>query len=320
MNERGEAVMSKNLKARKAENEMEQKKIREPGDMMFNIIAGIVFVIFAILCILPFWYMFVLSISDNYQVAIGNVFLIPKGIHFKNYFDVFQEERMLSALGVTLARTGLGTLVTVATSMWLGYLFSKQEFWGRGLWYKFLVVTMYFSAGLIPGYLNIKNLGLLDSFWVYIFPGVGAYNIILCKTFIEGLPAALEESAEIDGAGYITRFLRVVFPLCTPIIATITVFTAVGHWGNYMDTVLYVKDEKLWTLQYLLYEYVSKAEAMAKSMQAGAGRMQDAMESTLSSSSLQATVTMVITLPIIFVYPFFQRYYVKGIMVGAIKG
>jgi len=297
------------------------KKKRMPfGEVCFQVITGFIFLLAALVCIFPFYYMLVMSISDNYLVSIGQIFLIPKGIHFKNYVEAFKMGGFIEAFWVTLGRTVIGTALTAITSAWMGYSFAKPEFWGRKFWFKFLMVTMYFSAGLIPGYLNMKMLGLLDTFLIYIIGFVSAYNTLLAKTFIESLPASLEESAMLDGAGYLTIFFRIILPLSMPIVATLCVFTAVGHWSSYMDTVLYIKDPNLYTLQFVLYNYINQSQKLASLMQDGAVISEDALKNVVSAQSLRVTVTMIITLPVLFVYPFFQKYFVKGIMIGAIKG
>ncbi len=298
------------------------KKKLPPSEIAFQVIFGILFVLAALVCIFPFYYILTMSISDNYQVSIGNVFLYPKGIHFDNYIKAFQTGGFFKAFQVTLARTVIGTVLTTVSSAWLGYSLSKPEFWGRKFWMRFMMITMYFSAGLIPGYMNMKNLGLLNTFWIYIIGFVSAYNMILCKTFIESLPPSLEESAMLDGAGYLTVFWRIVFPLSKPILATICVFTAVGHWSSYMDTVLYIKNPDLYTLQYVLYNYINQATRLANMMKSGTtgGMTEEMLKRVISPRSLRMTVTMIVTLPMVFVYPFFQQYFVKGIMVGAIKG
>jgi len=297
-----------------------KRKKQPASDVAYQIIVGFIFILAALLCIFPFYYILVMSISDNYQVSIGNVFLYPKGIHFRNYVEAFKTGGFFQAFKVTLARTVLGTVLTVITSAWMGYSFAKPEFWGRKFWFKYLMVTMYFSAGLIPGYLNYKMLGLLDTFWIYIVGFVSAYNILLCKTFIESLPTSLEESAMLDGAGYLTIFFRIIFPLSKPIVATICVFTAVGHWSSYMDNVLYVKNADLSTLQYVLYNYISQSTRLASQMKNGGTMTAEMLKNVVSPTSLRMTVTMIVTLPMIFVYPFFQKYFVKGLMIGAIKG
>jgi putative aldouronate transport system permease protein len=171
---------------------------------------------------------------------------------------------IMDALFVSVARTVLGTLWTVAGCAFLGYLVTKQEMWLRKVWYRLIIITMYFSAGLIPWYMNLRNLGFLDNFWVYVIPGlVSPYNVILVKTFIEGLPPSLEESATLDGAGYIRVFLSVVLPLITPILATLCIFSAVGQWNSFTDTMMLMPSGKNYTLQFLLYKYQREAQSLA---------------------------------------------------------
>jgi ABC-type glycerol-3-phosphate transport system permease component len=180
---------------------------------------------------------------------------------------------------------------------------------------------MYFNAGLIPGYLNIRALHLDNTFLVYVIGVVSAFNLILVKTYIESIPESLEESAEIDGAGYLTVFFRLILPLCQPILATIAVFTAVGQWNSFMDTLLYIRNSRLFTLQFLLWQYLNEATAIANAMRTMAtqGGYFDP-SGMLTTSSVRMTIAMVVTLPVLFIYPFFQRHFVKGIMMGAIKG
>ena len=169
---------------------------------------------------------------------------------------------------------------------------------------------MYFSAGLIPWYMNLRMLGFLDNFWVYVIPGlVSPYNVILVKTFIEGLPPSLEESATLDGAGYTRVFISIIMPLITPILATLCIFSAVGQWNSFTDTMMLMPSGKFYTLQFLLY----KCNAQDANALANISTKQTAL-------SVRMTVAMVVTFPILLVYPFFQRYFVKGIMIGAVKG
>ena len=181
---------------------------------------------------------------------------------------------------------------------------------------------MYFSAGLIPWYMNLRTLGFLDNFWVYVIPGlVSPYNVILVKTFIEGLPPSLEESATLDGAGYTRVFASVIMPLITPILATLCIFCAVGQWNSFTDTMMLMPSGKYYTLQFLLYKYQHEAQSLAALVRT----TQDAnamanLATKQTSLSVQMTVAMVVTLPILLVYPYFQRYFVKGIMIGAVKG
>ena len=231
-------------------------------------------------------------------------------------------ERLGMAAWVSLARTVLGTLLALVGASYMAYLFTKQNMWKRKLWYRLVIATMYFSAGLIPGYMNMRMLGLVNTFWVYVIPGIfPVYNMILIKTYMESISPALEESASIDGAGYMVRFTRIVLPLCIPILATVALFSAVGHWNSFMDTLLYVTDYRLNTLQYLLYQYINEARNLAAQIASGnIGVSEIDPSKVVSPTSVQLTVTIVVVFPILCVYPFLQRYYVKGIMIGAVKG
>lgn len=295
------------------------KMKKSAGDRIFDIINYTIFGIFTLICIYPFYYMFINTISDNRLVDAGKVMFYPMGIHFQNYLDVLEIPDIGRATLVSLIRTVLGTLFSTVCTAYMAYFFTKQNMWKRKFWYRFCIVTMYFGAGLIPGYLNLRDLHLLNTFWVYIIPGlISIYNMVLVKTYIESIPAELEESAELDGAGYLTRFFKIVMPLCTPILATIALWSAVGNWNSFMDTLLYITDSKYYTLQYLLQMYFREAANLAQQMQNGATIVNPA--TALTPTSVKLTVTVIVTVPILCVYPFVQRFFVKGIMVGSVKG
>ena len=292
------------------------------GDIAFNIINYTIFALITLACVFPFYYLFINTISSNELVRLGQIQLYPKGIHFQNYIEVMKIPGIMDALFVSIARTVLGTIWTVGGSAILGYLVTKQEMWLRKVWYRLIVITMYFSAGLIPWYMNLRMLGFLDNFWVYVIPGlVSPYNVILVKTFIEGLPPALEESATLDGAGYMRVFFSVIMPLITPILATLCIFSAVGQWNSFTDTMMLMPSGKYYTLQFLLYKYQNEASSLAalvRNTQDSSALANVATKQT--ALSVRMTVAMVATFPILLVYPFFQRYFVKGIMIGAVKG
>jgi multiple sugar transport system permease protein/putative aldouronate transport system permease protein len=192
--------------------------------------------------------------------------------------------------------------------------------WGRRFWYRLAVTTMYISAGMIPIYLNVKNLGLMNNFWVYIVLHLfSAYNMILVKTYMESLPPSLEESAEIDGAGYLTRFFRIVLPLSKPILATIGLFSAVTHWNNMFDTKMYITKQKLFTVQYVLYQYYLQVQSLQETLDEF-GNDPSILEKLASSTTTRLTMTAVTVIPVMCVYPFIQKYYMKGVMIGAVKG
>lgn len=295
---------------------------RTAGDVAFDVINITVFTLFMIICIFPFYYLFINTISDNDLSARGLVTLFPRGIHFQNYAQVFKIRGIFNAALISLARTVIGSTLTVLASAFVGYLMSKQNMFHHKLFYRFIVVTMYFNAGIIPWYINMMNLKLLNNFLVYIIPAiVSPYNIILVKTYIEGVPPALEDAAQIDGAGYLARFARVVLPVCVPILATISVFAAVGQWNSFQDTLYLITDSKLYTLQFILYRYMNEADALAAIIKSSeSSEMLANLAVTQTSTSIKMTVSMIVVLPILMVYPYFQRYFVKGIMIGAVKG
>ena len=201
---------------------------RSPGDVCFDLINVLLLTVFTLICVFPFYYLFINTISDNALSARGLITLFPKGVHFENYIQIFKISGILTAAIVSLARTVIGTTLSVFASAFLGYLLTKQNMIGHKLVYRFIVVTMYFNAGVIPWYINMMNLHLLNNFLVYILPTIVApYSIILVKTYVESIPSALEDAAQMDGAGYMARFAWVILPVCLPILATITIFSAV---------------------------------------------------------------------------------------------
>lgn len=292
------------------------------GDAVFEVFNVLLFVFLTFLCFYPFYYLIINSISANNLSAAGDVYLIPRQIHFTNYRDILRLPGLGRAALVSVARTVLGSGCTVLASAFLGYLFSKQNFWHRKFFYRLVMMTMYFNAGLIPVFMNMHMLHLTDNFLVYILPAiVSPFNIILVKTYIESTPTSLQEAAQIDGAGPFRVFTRVILPVIMPIIATILIFSAVGQWNAFQDTLLYMTDSHLFTLQYILHRYISQANMLANLIKESqnADAAADLMRQ-MNPTSVNMTVSVVVILPILFVYPFLQRYIVKGIMLGAVKG
>ncbi|HPT79267.1 MAG TPA: carbohydrate ABC transporter permease [Candidatus Atribacteria bacterium] len=294
---------------------------RTPGDIVFNILNYTFFISFTLICIFPFYYLFINTISDNELVRTGQINFIPRGIHFNNYLMLSNVNDLGTSALVSVARTVIGTAFMVFASAFVGYLVTKKEMWGRKFVYRFMIVTMYFNAGLIPWYLNMSMLGLTNTFWAYVIPGIVApFNIILVKTYIESIPAELEESAFIDGAGHFTIFRKIIWPLSKPILATIAVFGAVGHWNNFVDSMILMSNKpQLYTLQYRLYIYLQTSNNLAELMRGGK-ISEAALNAALNARTVKLTVAMITILPIILVYPFMSRYFEKGIMIGAIKG
>lgn len=293
------------------------------GDRTFQVINILIFAIFAIICAYPFYYLIINSISANDLSASGKVNFLPHGFQLENYVKVFQLNGLGTAAMVSLGRTVIGTICTVLASVYLGFMFTQQRMWHRKLWYRFMVIIMYFNAGLIPMYMTMKTLHLTNSFWVYIIPAiVQPFNIIMAKTYVESIPPALQEAAEIDGAGTMTVFAKVILPTCKPIMATIAIWSAVGQWNSFQDTLIYITDQKLYSLQYLLYTYLNQASSLATMVQQSGGNVSAVanLATQQTPTSIRMTISVIVVLPILFVYPIFQKSFVKGIMIGSVKG
>jgi putative aldouronate transport system permease protein len=299
-----------------------RRKIK-PGDMVFQIVNYLVFLIITLICVYPFYYMIVNTISANDLSSNGLINFLPKSVHFDNYRQVLMLGGLSTAALVSLGRTVLGTACTVLASAFLGFMFTQERLWHRKFWYRFFVITMYFNAGLIPMFITMQTLHLTNTFWVYVIPAiVQPFNIILVKTYIESMPKSLQEAAEIDGAGIFTIFGKIILPTAKPILATVAIFSAVGQWNSFQDTLLYITDQKLYSLQYLLYTYINQASSLAAMVRNnGTGAINAMTLATQQTpTSIRMTVSVIVVLPILFVYPVFQRFFVKGIMIGSVKG
>lgn len=313
------------LKAEKAYYKKHKKSFKlTPGNIVFNILNYTFFIVFTLSCLFPFYYLFINTISSNDLVQKGLINFIPRGINFDNYISLMNAGEVGQAFLVSIGRTIIGTVLMVAASAFVGYVVTKQEMWHRKFWYRFLVITMYFNAGTIPWYLNMSMLGLTNNFLAYIIPGIVApYNIILVKTYIESIPGELEESAFIDGAGYWKIFREIILPLCKPILATIAIFGAVGHWNSFTDSLILMQGApELYTLQHRLYLYLNTSSNLSALMNPGtsASALEGMMQTALNAKVIKYTISMVSIIPILLVYPFMQRYFEKGIMLGAVKG
>jgi putative aldouronate transport system permease protein len=293
-----------------------------PGEFMFNAVLFLFYTIITLACVFPLYYIAVLSISANDVVNSGKLILIPEGIHFTNYINVFKMKGLGNAAIISLMRTIIGTMLSLVGSSFLGYMFANKKIFARTFIYRALIITMYFNAGLIPWFINMKNLHLTNTFMVYVLPYVVVpFYVILFKTYIESIPAALEESATIDGAGTITIFLKIIIPLSLPILATIAVFESVNQWNNFTDNLFLVTNVNLDTLQIKLYRLLSEVDSIAASMRNTSGGMLAKNPNiALTPTAIRMSITIFVTLPIIIVYPVMQKYFVKGIMVGAVKG
>jgi len=293
------------------------------SDKTINVITYVIFTLFAIICVYPFYYVIINTLSANDISAKGEVIFYPIGMHLQNYKDVFKIPGLWNATLISVGRTVIGTLLTVVSSALLGFMFTQQDMWGRKFWYRFTIITMYFNAGIIPWYLTMNNLHLTNNFLAYVLPTiVSPFFIILVKTFVESTPKELQQAAEIDGAGVMTFFWSIMLPIIQPILATVAIFAAVGQWNSFQDTLILVTDSKLYSLQFILYQYINQASSLASMMNlqnTGSMAMQS-LAKQQTTTSVRMTVTVIVVAPILLIYPIFQRFFVKGIMIGAVKG
>lgn len=299
--------------------------IQSPGDRVVTVITYIVYAIFAFVCAYPFYYIIINSISANNLSERGRVLFWPLEIHFKNYSRMVSIPGLLQAAKISVLRTVVGTAFTVITAAFLGYMFTRETLWKRKLWFRFVAVTMYVNAGIIPWVLSMRNLGLANNFWGYIFPMVvQPFYIILCKTYCESVPRELQDAAEIDGAGTLRVFTSIMLPVITPILATIAIFAAVNQWNSFQDNLLLItnRHDELDTLQYKLFQYISQANSLKAlvSNTTNSNAVMAGLATAATATSIRMSVTVVVVLPVMLIYPFFQRFFTKGIMIGAVKG
>ncbi len=295
------------------------------GDKIISVVTYLVYALLAFACVYPFYYLIINSISDNKLSEASKIIFLPHGIHFDNYTQVMLLPDLLPAAKVSVMRTVIGASLTVFSSAFLGFMFTRETLWHRKLWYRLVTVTMYINAGIIPWFLTMKTLGLTDNFWGYIFPTIiQPYYIVLCKTYCESVPHELQDAGEIDGAGTLRIFWNIILPVIKPILATIAVFAAVNQWNAFQDTVLLMtKSQDNYTLQFILWRYINSASALKAvvSNAAASSSMVAALAAKAATeTSVRMTVTVIVVLPIMCVYPFFQRFFTKGIMIGAVKG
>ena len=296
---------------------------RSAGDNAISVITYVVYSLLAFVCVYPFYFIIINSISANNLSERGKVLFYPMEIHFKNYVNVAHIPNLLDAAKMSVLRTVVGAVLTVFVASFLGYMFTRETMWKRKFWYRFVTVTMYINAGIIPWYLSMKILGMTNNFWGYILPMViQPFYIVLCKTYVESVPKELQEAAEIDGAGTLTVFFRIMLPVIKPIMATIAVFAAVNQWNSFQDTLLLMSEPKYYTLQFVLYQYINQASSLKAlvSNSTSSSAMMASLAHAATATSIRMTVTVIVVLPIMCVYPFFQRFFTKGIMIGAVKG
>jgi putative aldouronate transport system permease protein len=289
-------------------NNTANSKIVDVSIMIFIALASI-------LCLMPMVHLLALSFSSNGAIMAGKVSFLPLGFNFTAYKSVFLHSAMVRSLLFTILLVAVFTAVAMFMTVIAAYPLTKPKLKGRNFLLIVIVLTMFFSGGLIPDYLLMRELHLLDSFWVLVLPGsISAFYLIILKSFFSSIPVELEESSRIDGASHFRILLSIILPLSLPALATLSLFYAVGRWNGFQDALVYITSQNLYPIQLKLYALVISGQANDMSI------MEAQNAGAPVPQSLKAASIMFGTIPILLVYPFIQRYFISGVMIGAVKG
>lgn len=291
---------------------------KSPQDWIFDTIVYVFIGIVTIATLYPFLNVLAISFNDSVDTVRGGISIFPRQFTLENYKLIFSYDGLITGFKISVLRTVIGTLAGLVSGSMVAYTLARKEFQGRRFVSVFLAITMYVSGGLIPGFILIKNLDLINTFAVYILPGlVSAFNIFIIRSFIDGIPYALQESAKLDGANDFTIYWRVILPLTKPALATVALFLAVGQWNSWFDTYLYNgSNDSLTTLQYELMKVLQSTTTNSNDVR---GENMSQLVTQVSPDSVKMAITIIATVPILIVYPFLQKYFVKGMTLGAVK-
>jgi len=295
-------------------------------NIIFHFLNSCFLLLLAFITLYPFWTTIAISLNDAMDTLRGGITFFPRELTLFNYEVLFQTGAIVHAFFVSVARTVINLVTSIFFTAMIAYVLSRHEFVLRKPFTLILILSMYINAGLIPTYFLIRSLGMVNSFWVYVVPGiVNAFNFVVMRTYMRTIPESIIESARMDGYGDMYIFIRIILPLCLPVLATIGLFVAVGSWNSWFDTMIYNSSRvNLHTLQYKLMEYLqssqnqgrSAADAGAMALAAAGGGGNSGM---VTPMSIRASITVVAAAPILLVYPFMQRYFVVGLNVGGVK-
>ncbi|WP_336773695.1 carbohydrate ABC transporter permease [Paenibacillus sp. MMO-58] len=295
------------------------KSLRSRNDLIFDILNYFVLSVIALIVLYPLYFVFIASISNPTTVLNGEMWIWPKGITMEGYMRIFKEDSIWRGYENTLLYTSVGTVINVTFTVLAGYALSRRDLYGRNTIMVYLLITMFFSGGLIPTYLVVKKLHLVNTMWALILPkAVSLFNVIIARSFFQDtIPNELLEQAKIDGCSDITFFARIVLPLSKAIIAVLALFYAVGYWNSFFDALIYLGDEKKYPLQLVLRNILVIQNELASQFVTD---VESAEVQQRVASLLKYGVIVIASLPLLVVYPFIQRYFVKGVMIGSVKG
>jgi putative aldouronate transport system permease protein len=293
-------------------------KFMSPSQKVFEVFNVVFLTLFGFITLYPFWYVFVASFNVGSDFMRGGVYFWPRAFTLENYTRAFRDSRILDSLMISVGRTSLGVLLGLFFTALISYAVIVESLPGRTFFTFFFYFTTMFGGGMIPYYMLLRDLGLTRSFWLYIIPGIYSFfNFLLMRTYFQTIPKELKESAEIDGAGHGRVLFQIYIPLAAPIVATLALFIGVGHWNDWFTGAYYQSRTALFPAATLLQKLLQ--ESSPSSMKAGQENVMETMR-TFTPQSLQMAFVMILTMPIVLVYPFLQKYYVRGVMIGAVKG
>jgi putative aldouronate transport system permease protein len=307
--------------AEEVELKVRHRKKIAAEDLIFYIINTIIMLLFAIVTLYPVLNTLAYSFNEGNDAVRGGIHLLPRSFSTRNYEEIiFERKSIMQGLWVTIGRTLLGTITSLAANALLSFILSRKKFLFKSSLSLFWIITMYANGGMIPVLILYRYLHLTSSFWVYIVPGlVSAFNVMVMRTYMQGIPDSLEEAAQLEGAGYMTVFVKIITPLCMPVYATIALFVAVGHWNSWFDAMLYNRfDPQYTTLQYELRKLLDSVSASTGGQQAGTSATASSA-ATITPVTVRAAATIFTMAPIIALYPFLQRYFVTGLTIGGVK-
>ena len=294
------------------------KKKTSLGDKIFTVCNTLFMIAFVDITIYPVLNTLAISFNDGIDAVRGGIHLIPRKFTLKNYQTVLGKQNMITGAYITVLRTVIGTVLALLTNALLAFVVSRKRFLFKSQLSLFWVITMYVNGGMIPVFLLYKNLHLTGTFWVYVVPGmISAWNMLVMRTYMQGLPDSLEESAQLDGAGYWTVFIKIISPLCKPVYATVALFVAVGQWNSWFDAMLYNRMKTEYTT--LQYELMKLLSSVMQQSGSAANASQTAAAGAVTPVSVRAAATIATMLPIVCLYPFLQRYFVTGLTIGGVK-
>lgn len=289
---------------------------RTTEDWIMDTVITVFCILILFITVYPFYFVLIISFNEGIDATKGGIYWFPRLFTFSNYTSFFTDVKWIRALGLTVVRTLVGTVITVLFTTLVSYAMSFRGLIGKKYYMIFIIICMYFSGGIIPYYTVLRTLGLINTFWVYVIPGaLNLFYITIGRAFFEDIPDSLRESAILDGASELKVFSRIIMPISKPFMATLALFVGVGHWNNWYDSTFFVKSKTLRTLPYLMMEVINQNSTTA------AQNLNTAMHQsgTTTSLSVQTSAMVITVLPIIMIYPFLQKYFVKGMMVGAVK-